>query len=107
MRAIDKDALMSALKHRLTIGIWVDGKVEMCKSIPTEAIFEFIKHFPAIDPVKHAKWIPHKPGDVYACSNCGYGMLATMRFRDGRCIGARYDNKTPYCPYCGARMDGE
>ena len=44
---------------------------------------------PAADvaPVKHGKWI--RTTSDYECSNCQYPM----------------DYITPYCPYCGAKMD--
>lgn len=56
-----------------------------------------------VEPVKHGQWILHKPFDngrkncneCIECSQChtwfGYDCYA----------------KTPYCPNCGAKMDGE
>ena len=51
--------------------------------------------FPTVDPVKHGKWVDYMPilgvGDLLTrCSACGL----------------THDAKAPFCPYCGARMDG-
>lgn len=57
---------------------------------------------PTIDavPVRHGRWIkdPHLQVDfpshfymMWKCSDCGHSV----------------DNPTPYCPWCGARMDAE
>ena len=55
-----------------------------------------IKDITAVDavPVVHARWL-YEHGDpaMLPCSACGYEVY-------------RYNN-TPYCPCCGARMDGE
>jgi hypothetical protein len=50
-----------------------------------------------IQEIKHGKWVPHNViirsmnAKNYDCSECGEAT--------SRC--------TPYCPYCGSRMDGE
>lgn len=50
-----------------------------------------IRAMPPADvaPVKHGKW--NRDGSIYECSNCYYPM----------------EYVTPYCPCCGAKMDGE
>lgn len=55
---------------------------------------------PEVDavPVVHARWIPHKTPSgretiFERCSACKQPTLVTR--------------ETPYCPWCGARMDGE
>ena len=55
-------------------------------------IFAGMKPVQAV-PVVHAVWEYCKyPGGTWWCSNCaGVAYLAI---------------KTPYCPHCGARMDG-
>ena len=54
-----------------------------------------ISHAPAADvaPVVHGEWI-HKNGEIY-CSVCG-----------GEALMDEVYYKSPYCPDCGARMDG-
>lgn len=53
---------------------------------------ELAKYLVANDvtPVVHAHWV-YNYGYWY-CSNCNYGVAA--------------HNNTPYCPRCGAKMDG-
>ena len=57
-------------------------------------------------PVTHAKWIKNEEmrrcnGHIYdyCCSHC--------RGFAGRGVYNNYDIKTPYCPHCGAKMDGQ
>lgn len=53
---------------------------------------------PAVDPVKHGRWVNNGEDDEWKCSECG----------EEQCC---FD-MTPeefglhYCPNCGARMDG-
>lgn len=49
-----------------------------------------------------ALWIPHSPGDVYMCSNCGHGTLVGAVFLNRERI--KGDGRTPLCPYCGKLM---
>ena len=88
MRLIDADALKDSIK----IG-----------DMPalTEGLKGWIDKQPTIDPVKHGKW---KAFDltwgrsIYACTACGDAMEVPT------------ENGEPmfhYCPWCGARMDGE
>lgn len=54
-----------------------------------------IMNIPAADvaPVVHGEWI-HKNGEMY-CSVCGSEALMDEVYYE-----------SPYCPDCGARMDG-
>lgn len=45
----------------------------------------------------HGKWNPENP----ICPVCG-----VSKFK-GLCVDIRVDWKPPFCPNCGARMDGE
>lgn len=61
---------------------------------------EVLKEVPAVDaaPVVHARWIPHKTPSgrttiFERCSACKQPTLVTR--------------ETPYCPWCGAKMDDE
>jgi len=69
------------------------------KGMFTVGIMQAIDEQPTIDaePVKHSKWIESDEfdefyGRLYRCSNCNTFVIEDM------------DN---YCPFCGARMDGE
>ena len=62
-----------------------------------------LDYVPAADvaPVKHGKWEIKKIGDggtTRTCSNCNITQTVNV-----------YNNKVMfnYCPYCGAKMDGE
>ena len=60
-----------------------------------QKLYDAVESIPPADvaPVVHARWIE----DEYAyatCSHCGYEM-------------EHPEEKTPYCPQCGARMEGE
>lgn len=57
-----------------------------------------IARFPAVDaePVRHGRWEYQYNDSI--CSACGYVNRAAPI--------TRYRNDTPYCPHCGAKMDG-
>lgn len=63
-------------------------------------IAEMIEDAPAVDaePVRHGRWKDNRDehgilcNKWRLCSACGY---------------LNYSKKPPYCPNCGARMDGE
>ena len=53
------------------------------------------------------KWSAKKKfSDVYCCSECGYGVMVSHHFKYRKGCIARKDNRTKFCPYCGAEMDG-
>ena len=61
-------------------------------------IEQYMELEPAVDavPVVHARWIPHKTPSgretiFERCSACKQPTLVTR--------------ETPYCPWCGAKMD--
>ena len=59
--------------------------------IQTVMAVDDLSYLPTVDavPVVHGKW--DRTTSDYECSNCQYPM----------------DYITPYCPNCGARMDGD
>ncbi len=89
MRLIDAYALLDIYERNSITDI-----ITVCD----KTIRQHLKDAPTIDavPVVHARWQDHH------CSNC----LA-------RCVTAKtpqdfvFNVETPYCPNCGARMDGE
>ena len=59
-----------------------------------------IENFPNADvaPIVHAHWISknsHGYEWVFVCSNCGY------------IDGYPFNDRSNYCPNCGAKMDGD
>ena len=87
MRLIDADALMESLCDEL-------GEDEVLYRIPPDAIDEA----PTIEaaPVVHGYWVDH-----YICSNCGKWSTAGLDAD----VWTSYE--PPFCPNCGARMDGD
>ena len=66
-----------------------------------ESVLEYVENLPAADvaPVVHGHFVHDGPRfahgvDWWHCSNCG-------RLASG--VETRFD----YCPWCGARMDGD
>ena len=59
-------------------------------------IIEMVDEQPAVDavPVIHSRWIKHsKHNGIYFCSRCHEISLSNGHY--------------PFCPNCGAKMDGE
>ena len=53
---------------------------------------EQIDNAPTVDTVKHGKWVHDNPlTDTLVCTECNYSIPTE-------------ELKTPYCPWCGARM---
>lgn len=101
-RLIDAEALTEKLKEWLkdketfrgrgtAEEIWCnDAEIDIL-----DAIIEDISRMPTVEakPIIHAKWVSKIPGSILSeCSHCNFG-----------CGSYSYE----YCPYCGARMDGE
>lgn len=59
-------------------------------------IIGVLEEVPTIEPVKHGKWeTTMNSGELKWCSECGW-------------VRHSHDDRTyRYCPYCGAKMDGE
>lgn len=90
-KLIDGNALLEK-----KFDICADGK---CAEVVYAADVE---NAPTVDTERHGEWI--KPVDEYGdrlqyeCSECGeYPLLA----------GDESYELTKYCPYCGAKMDGD
>ena len=62
---------------------------------------EFIRNAPTADvaPVRHARWERDEDGD-WRCTGC----RETVAICDE---GRERTYRKPYCPNCGARMDGD
>lgn len=65
------------------------------------------------DAIKHGKWVDIEVEDISTKTTLGIKILASMWCN--QCHRIHYElyySKVPqvfasYCPYCGARMDGE
>lgn len=69
-------------------------------SCKTDYLREIIESVPAADvvPVVHGRWERDEDGDWY-CTNC-YEVVAICE------SGRERTYRKPYCPNCGAKMDG-
>lgn len=87
-RAAAIEALSTPCDKRYRHGVW-----ETC----LDNIETAIRNIPAVDagPVIHARWQGLSPFvDSGECSHCRYSIPSD-------------EFETPYCPLCGAKMDGE
>lgn len=78
---------------------WTDEAPEEIKAIFSPQGCENFTATADVAPVKHGEWVEHhyidrngrENGSYYECSECGFD---------------RCDEDYPYCPECGACMDG-
>ena len=86
MRTIDAETLKSR------IGELCINNYDMVSAEAYERIIGVIELVPTIEPeVRHGRWLP-----------C---LMLKYRYECG-CCGEASNYPTPYCPNCGARMDG-
>lgn len=66
----------------------------------------YIMRLPAIDPVKHGRWIKYgEPYALYKCSACN-DLWTVAGYAN--CVPEEHMYKTmKYCPNCGAKMEKE
>ena len=62
--------------------------------IPSFRVEEMMEHYA---PVVHAKWDANG-----RCTNC-----RNQAFNESADNDCDFDMDTPFCPWCGAKMDGE
>ena len=98
-RYIDADVVIEMLNKKLE----TDYEMSLYNHAAlTESFLRFIEHQPTADvvEVRYGQWITpknrSKPSDWKECSLCGYFFDVSVG-----------DKPTPYCPQCGAKMDGE
>ena len=58
-----------------------------------------------VKPVVHGRWL--FAGGHFTCSECGYSPLNEIIFRGVSVWWKDIREEMPYCPRCGAKMDGE
>lgn len=87
MRLIDANALIENLRNDPLFGL-----------VEKYGLTRVIEAQPTIEtqPVRHGEWELSKYASKWRCDNCG-------RLVDEDEANTEYD----YCPYCGAKMDGE
>ena len=103
---IDRSAMLEAIDKRERIVRKFAPDLQEDEIRPTlKSIREFIANRPIVDaePVRHGAWEMRRKtlkkdfatftGTYPTCSQCGHAEFGV-------------DKPTPYCPYCGAKMDG-
>lgn len=96
-RLIDADELKMCIRTLAKDIARVNGGVDDVTMALKEA-YDMVDEAPTIDaePVRHGRWEYQYNDSI--CSACGYV---------NRCEPiTRYRNDSPYCPKCGAKMDG-
>ena len=89
MKLIDADAMDKRIENKQKLG-------EISLRVGN-IVRDILKYAPVVDakPIRHARWQGVSPFvDTEECSECRY------------CIQDE-ELETPYCPWCGAKMDLE
>ena len=78
-----------------------------CNMLSRADVLEIINEVPATDvaPVVHGKWV-----SLTDCSNAGvYCSVCQKKVWKEDYAWCNKENqvRSPYCPHCGAKMDGE
>ncbi len=66
--------------------------------VDIKTLSDCIKKMPAVDPVKHGRWV--KQEREWVCSECFLIVMTEQRYATPLTEGYNY------CPNCGAKMDG-
>lgn len=71
-----------------------------------ETVLEYADNLPAADvaPVRHGRW--YNRGGRFRCSVCDNKTLLKDIGGTGGWSHEYEQQKSPYCPNCGAKMDG-
>ncbi len=73
----------------------------------TSYIASELKDLPAVDaaPAVHGRWL--FASGYFTCSKCKYSPLHQVIFRGEIVWWKDIREEMPYCPNCGAKMDGK
>ncbi|MFR1482505.1 hypothetical protein [Phascolarctobacterium faecium] len=93
MRLIDADAAKMKLL-KLSEGIDVYDEYFNGIRIGYKRAAHSLVTIPTVEERKHGHWVRHN--DIIACSECIFDMCFDENIAE-----------LNYCPYCGAKMDGE
>lgn len=105
MRLIDADALIKVIQQN---DYMLTAKHNsMAPGMFTSGIRQAVDESQIIDPVKHGRWIPnqhwqYENGNMTMSGDTGIGCSVC-----GKVNFTGINQRTHYCPNCGARMDGE
>ena len=101
LKDIDVDALFKVIAS-----ISTTGSISFSRGayIVAQQVLEFVKNSPAVETVKHGKWELDRNKGYVCCTQCGGER--PLRYKDGGTFH-KENFQSPYCPYCGAKMDDE
>lgn len=93
MRLIDADAAKAELLRMVGD---IHGWGEFFDGIRSgyQSAADRLDTMPTVEERKHGHWVRHN--DIIACSECIFDMYFDENIAE-----------LNYCPYCGAKMDGE
>lgn len=97
---IDRDALRQAVLESQHNNPHPRGMAHIAHDCEHAHFVAMIARFPAADvaPVVHGRWEQDADGDWY-CTNCDEVVAICES-------GRERTYRKPYCPNCGAKMDG-
>lgn len=91
MELIDREALSMELADEVLCA-YAKADFRLAKALN---VFQFlIEEAPTVEERKHGHWVRHN--DIIACSECIFDMCFDENL-----------GELNYCPYCGAKMEGE
>jgi len=91
MRLIDADVLKEKLEKTADIN---NPKFSYDSMMIAKIMIQMLNKAPTVEERKHGHWVRHN--DIIACSECIFDMCFDENIAE-----------LNYCPYCGAKMDGE
>lgn len=111
---ISREEVVKEIKSRI---FDADDAWESGYNTAMEGIMEWIEHMPSADvqPVKRGRWIEKEAYEEdkqmgfnfqIVCSNCDE-QNSVLYFDENSEPTEKYFMRTPWCPWCGARMDGD
>lgn len=90
---IEREALLEDIDHSVVLKV-AKSEAALFECRGAIKVIDRIEVAPAVDvaEVRYGEWI-YGEFDIPHCSECGYEITPNMI--------------SPYCPNCGARMDGD
>lgn len=114
MRLINEDDVLEIIEHVTNEAVEKNQR----KYLIQPRIIAEIAGLPTIEaePVKHGRWIEKEAYEEdrqmgfnfqIVCSNCDEQNSVLYSFDENSEPTEKYFMRTPWCPWCGARMDGD
>ena len=106
---LDRDDVLNVIDYIRTKYISVYNRRDKCSQFWADTIRYFEKRINKLDdcdvePVRHGHW--YNRGGRFRCSACDNKALLKDIGGTGGWSHEYEQQKSPYCPNCGAKMDG-